>query len=132
AYTFTQTEFLGSFESDDPMFGSVTAGDEIPYVPEHQLSVQAGVEHHRAGGNVGVTYVAAMREQAGQGELTEGLATDEQVVVNVSAWVRLLEPLVMSLNVRNLLDAQHIVARRPFGARPNAPRWVQLGAKGSF
>jgi Fe(3+) dicitrate transport protein len=35
-------------------------------------------------------------------------------------------------NATNLLDSHDIVSRRPFGARPNAPRWVMVGAKLSF
>jgi Fe(3+) dicitrate transport protein len=34
--------------------------------------------------------------------------------------------------VRNLFDSHDLVARKPFGARPNAPRWVQVGAKVKF
>jgi Fe(3+) dicitrate transport protein len=36
------------------------------------------------------------------------------------------------LNGRNLLDNAYIVARRPFGARPGAPRWVQAGMQITF
>jgi hypothetical protein len=31
--------------------------------------------------------------------------------------------------VRNLFEAQNVVARRPYGARPNAPRWFHAGVK---
>ena len=30
------------------------------------------------------------------------------------------------------LNAHDIVSRRPFGARPNTPRWVHVGAKVAF
>jgi Fe(3+) dicitrate transport protein len=36
---------------------------------------------------------------------------------------------VVYVNVRNVLDSHYIVSRRPYGARPNAPRWVQVGVK---
>ncbi|WP_437500726.1 TonB-dependent receptor family protein [Sorangium sp. So ce1099] len=132
AYTLTRTEFLTSFTSDDPIFGRVVKGDEMPYVPRHQASLSVGVEHERAGLAVGASYVSAMREKAGGEAMSRALATDEQLVIDASARVRVVGPLVLYANARNVLDAQFIVSRRPFGARPNAPRWLQVGAKASF
>ncbi|WP_437314223.1 TonB-dependent receptor domain-containing protein [Sorangium sp. So ce385] len=132
AYTLTQTEFLTSFTSDDPIFGRVAKGDEMPYVPRHQASLSVGVEHERAGVVVGGSYVSAMREKAGGEPMSQALATDEQLVFDVSAKVRIVGPLVLYANARNVLGSQYIVSRRPFGARPNAPRWIQVGAKASF
>lgn len=132
SYTLTFAEFLDRFDSEDPMWGSVVPGDELPYVPRHQLNAQAGVETAKVGGYAAVNYVAMMREEAGAEPMDEALHTDEQVVVDVGAHYRVLEPLDLYLNVRNLFDSAAIVARRPFGARPNAPRWVQVGAKVKF
>jgi Fe(3+) dicitrate transport protein len=132
SYTLTYAEFLERFDSADPMWGNVLPGDELPYVPRHQLNAQAGVETGQVGGYAAVNYVAMMREEAGAEPMDEALVTDEQVVVDVGAHYRVLEPLDLYLNVRNLFDSAAIVARRPFGARPNAPRWVQLGAKVKF
>ena len=36
------------------------------------------------------------------------------------------------VNVRNLFDAHDITARLPFGARPVAPRWLQVGTSWNF
>lgn len=129
AYTFTQTEFLSTFESDDPIFGSVERGDELPYVPQHQLSASLGLEHARAGGNISATYVAAMREQAGDEPLSEVLSTDEQLVFDLALYYRAIEPLELYAIARNLFDSDFIVSRRPYGARPNAPLSVQVGVK---
>jgi Fe(3+) dicitrate transport protein len=132
SYTFTRGQFLNSFDSQDPIYGVVTEGDTIPYVPAHQLGATLGLEHDRAGANVGISYVSAMREEAGDEPLDQVMATDELFVVDVSARFKVLDPLTIYGNVRNLLDDQYIVARRPYGARPNAPRWVQVGAKLAF
>jgi len=132
AYTFTRAEFMRSFRSEDPIFGNVAAGDEVPYVPRHQANVSAGVEGYYGGLVVGVTYLAAMREAAGSQPLATALHTDEQVNLDVSGTLRVYGPVSLYANVRNLLDAHYIVSRRPYGARPNAPRWVQVGAKVSF
>jgi Fe(3+) dicitrate transport protein len=141
AYTLTFAEFSSSFESQDPMFqvspeirrsGRVEPGDEMPYVPRHELRASAGVETDRFGANAAVTYVSKMRELPGPGSVESSLHTDEQFVVDVSGNARVWGPASLYANVRNLLDSHEIVSRRPFGARPNAPRWVQVGAKVAF
>lgn len=132
AYTLTRAEFRSTFQSEDPIFGSVESGDEVPYVPDHQAHFDVGVENDTVGANVGLHYTSAMREQAGSEPLDEALTTDEQFLLDAGAFYQVLEPLRLYCNVRNLLDAQYVVARRPYGARPNAPRWVQVGVKLSF
>jgi len=132
AYTFTRAEFQTSFHSDDPIFGDVIAGDEMPYVPRHQLSVSLGVDSPYGGGAAAATYVSAMREEAGAEPLASTLATDEQLTFDVSVYGRPMKPWMVYANLRNLLDDHSIVSHRPFGARPNAPRWIQVGVKASF
>jgi Fe(3+) dicitrate transport protein len=132
SYTHTQTEFLHSFTSDDPSYANVSVGDEVPYVPQHQLRVSAGVEHARAGGNASLTYVSATREEAGDTPMSESLHMDEQVVVDLAAYATLWKTISLYGSVQNLFDSRYVASHRPFGARPNAPRWVQVGLKGSF
>lgn len=132
AYTLTRAEFLNTFQSDDPIFGSVESKDELPYVPRHQLTVTPGIEHARAGVNLSLRYVSAMRERPGQGPLSLTLATDYQLTADLNVYVRPTLWLQLYLNAQNLGDRQAIVSRRPYGARPNAPRWIQLGLKASF
>jgi Fe(3+) dicitrate transport protein len=47
----------------------VEVGDEMPYVPKHQLAGTASLVADDWGGfTVGATWIDAMRESAGQGE----------------------------------------------------------------
>jgi Fe(3+) dicitrate transport protein len=134
AYTLTMTEFLQTFESDDPIFGDVEAGDEMPYVPRHEGRVNLGVEVGPAGGYASAIYVAKMREEAGAGPLDQSLTTDEQFVVDAGLNYKLPLPFTTTvyLQARNLFDNVTLASRRPYGARPNAPRWIQVGAKVEF
>ncbi len=133
SYTLTQTEFLESFESQDPIFGRVSRGDEMPYVPRHEGRVNVAVELEQVGGYVSGSYVSRMREQAGSGPLDEALTTDALFTLDVGAHYQLPEPrLRLYAHVRNLLDEHALVSRRPYGARPNAPRWLQVGAQLEF
>jgi Fe(3+) dicitrate transport protein len=132
SYTFTDARFSTDFQSVDPIFGSVRAGDELPYVPRHQLSASIGAEMPQWGANVSGTYVSAMRESAGQGEALPGTATDAYFLLDAAVNVRLLGWLTVYGLGRNLLDTAYIASRRPYGARPGAPRWLMLGAKAEF
>jgi Fe(3+) dicitrate transport protein len=132
SYTLTRAEFQNDFQSEDPIFGDVESGDELPYVPRHQLYASVGVETQRVGGALAMTYVSRMREEAGSEPLSEVLATDELLLLDASAKYRVLPPLTLYATAKNLLDSHYIVSRRPFGARPNAPRWIQVGMKLAF
>jgi Fe(3+) dicitrate transport protein len=129
AYTYTRANFLSTFTSQDPIYGDVRDGDEIPYVPRQQLNATLGVELERASAYVSFGYVSRMREIAGQQALNDTLATDRQTWFDVGAQARVVGPLKFYANLRNVLDERDIVSRRPYGARPNAPRWLQVGAK---
>ncbi|MCP3101526.1 TonB-dependent receptor [Myxococcus sp. K15C18031901] len=129
AYTFTRTKLLNDFRSADPQFGNVVAGDELPYVPRHQLFASVGVEGSRWGAFISTTYVASMREQAGQGEIPPGLKTGALLTFDVNANWNITRWGQLYVSGRNLLDEAVIVGRRPYGARPNAPRTVIGGVK---
>jgi Fe(3+) dicitrate transport protein len=129
AYTYTRANFSSTFSSQDPIYGDVVEDDEIPYVPRHQLNATLAAELERASAYVSFGYVARMRETAGQEALKDTLATDRQTWVDVGAQARVIGPLRIYGNLRNVLDERDIVSRRPYGARPNAPRWLQVGAK---
>lgn len=132
SYTLTLTEFLQTFTSQDPIFGEVEAGDEMPYVPRHEARGSVGVELERAGGYVAATYVGRMREQSGAGPIDLALHTDAQFTLDVGLHYVLMPGLRLYAQARNLLDQASIASRRPYGARPNPPRWVQLGAQLEF
>ena len=105
----------------------VMAGDELPYLPEHQLGARAGVSSLRWDSFLSVAYVDAMRSSPGQGPIPESAGTDKNFVADVSLGYRLRNNLAIRLQVRNLLDEVYIVARRPAGARPGRPRAILVG-----
>ncbi|MFO0679736.1 MAG: TonB-dependent receptor [Polyangiaceae bacterium] len=132
AYTLTFTRFLNTFTSADPQFGFVQIGDELPYVPRNQLSATTGLEGKRWGITAQGTFVDRMRERAGAGPYVPTDTTDAYFLLDVSGQVTVWRTVNLYVNVRNLLDETYLASRRPFGARPGAPRWVQVGAKFEF
>jgi Fe(3+) dicitrate transport protein len=132
SYTFTEARFQNSFTSGDPIYGEVQTGDFMPYIPAHQVAASFGVENDSGGAVVGANYVAPMREEVGSEALDTALTTDEQFWLDAGASFRPLPMLTLQATLKNVLGSQYIVSRRPYGARPNAPRWLQIGAKLSY
>jgi Fe(3+) dicitrate transport protein len=128
-YTVQRSTFQTEFDSTNPQWGDVEAGDEIPYLPRHQLAARAGVAHERFELSLGGRYASAMRDIAGQGDVDPGELTDASLVLDLAASVRFTSWGQAYLTMTNLLDEDHIASRRPFGARPGAPRLVILGCK---
>ncbi len=129
AYTYTQTALLEAFSSADPQLGDVEAGDELPYVPRHQLNLSAGIDVWRLSAHAQVNFVDRMREIAGQGDALPSDLTDPQLTLDVMVGYRVLDNLRLYFDARNLTDNRALVSRRPFGARPSAPRTLIAGLK---
>jgi Fe(3+) dicitrate transport protein len=128
AYTYTGSSFQSAFASADPQLGVVHVGDRLPYVPEHQVSVSAGVEMRRRWGvSLQGTYVGEMREEASQGDA--GRRTDAQWLLDLMASWRPLERVTVFVRGENLLFQTPVVSRRPWGARPGRPFQAQLGIR---
>ena len=127
-YTWTaEAEFQSAFDSGFDPWGEVEVGDELPYIPEHQLRVTAALEHERWGMNLAANYVGKMRTMAGQGPLNSDETIDSHVVWDFIARWRFTESLSSYIKVDNLLDETYIAARRPAGLRPGLERTAYLG-----
>jgi Fe(3+) dicitrate transport protein len=129
AYTYTHAAFESAFESDYGPWGTVSAGDELPYIPAHQLFARGGLERGELGGNLTATYVSAMRTEAGSGPIAPDAATDGYLVLGVSAEYALGGNTTLYGAVENVTDRSYVVARRPAGLRPGLPRTLQLGIR---
>ena len=74
SYTYTNASFASDFESDFGPWGTVEDGDELPYLPNHQLSAGLGIDGWNGIGlRVTGRYIGEMRTVAGQGDLPAGL-----------------------------------------------------------
>lgn len=129
AYTFTQAEFETSFESGFGPWGTVEAGDELPYLPKHQLYASLGLDRGPLELRLAASHVDAMRTGAGSGPIPSGEGTDAFTVWNASAEFRLTPWSAVFAGVQNLTDAVYVVARQPAGARPGLPRTLLAGIR---
>lgn len=132
AYTYTNAEFRNSFSSDFEEWGDVASGDQLPYLPEHLLHVEAGLQGERWRLGLAANYLDAMRTVAGNGGIPAGEGTDSAWVWDLSAGYRVNEHLELYGRVENLADETYVVARRPAGLRPGQPRATVLGLRYQF
>lgn len=131
AYTFTQAHFLTNFTSADPLWGAVVTGDSIPYIPAHQLSARLRAERGPLELGVGLVYYGELREVAGQGPVAAGFRVPGRWLFDATAsWS--FGAAKLYATATNLGNRSDLVARRPFGARPEAPMMVQMGFKYAF
>jgi Fe(3+) dicitrate transport protein len=127
-YTWTaEAEFQNAFESDFDPWGDVQVGDELPYIPEHQLRATAGLEANKWRFNIAANYVGKLRTRAGQGSFIPEESIDSHVVWDMVAAWQFTPQLSTYVKVDNLFDETYIAARRPAGVRPGLPRTAYLG-----
>mgnify|MGYP001819538365 CR=1 FL=1 len=127
-YTWTnEFEFRNAFESDFEPWGEVAVGDEMPYIPEHQLRATAGLEAEAWRVNLAASYMGKMRTNAGQGAYLASETVESHVVWDLMASWRFTESLSTYVKVDNLLDKTYVASRRPAGLRPGLPRTAYLG-----
>jgi Fe(3+) dicitrate transport protein len=132
AYTYTSSEFKTSFDSDFPMWGQITAGDELPYLPENQITLSLGLVGNSWDVNAIARYVGEMQEASGEGEILSGVTTKAQTILDLSAHYDFDEIGRFYVKLDNVFDDQEIVSRRPYGARPSKPRQFQIGYQFTF
>ena len=131
-YTFTETEFQNAFASGLDTWGTVAAGDELPYVPENQLQVSLAVVGEKWRSDILVRYMDEMRTTAGQGSIVAGNAVDSRTVVDMAAHYSVADNQEITFNVDNLFDKEYMATRTHGSIMVGKPRSVTLGYKYSF
>ncbi len=128
-YTFTDATFQNDFDSNFGPWGTVQKGDEIPFIPRHQLNSSLSVNYQSFGLNLNSVYSPQMRTAAGQGAIADDFSTDTYLLFDLSSSYSIHSDIELFLNVRNLFNNTYIVSDRPFGVRPGLPRTFMGGIK---
>ncbi len=127
-YTWTtEAKFENAFDSNFDPWGNVRVGDELPYIPEHQLRAMAGLATEQWRINVAASYIGKLRTKAGQGAFDDADFVDAHTVWDLVAAWQFTPRLSTYVKVDNLLDETYVAARRPAGVRPGLPRTAYLG-----
>jgi Fe(3+) dicitrate transport protein len=127
-YTWTtEAAFRTAFESDFDPWGDVGVGDELPYIPEHQLKATAGLHGPRWRFDLAASYTGRMRSVAGQGGFVPAETIDAHLVWDMVASWQITPRFRSYIKVDNLTDDTYVAARRPAGVRPGLERTGYVG-----
>ncbi len=130
SYTLTDTELQSNFNS--AIWGTVTDGDEIPYIAKNQFALSLGFKYKKWDAALSGKYVDAFRTLAGQGEIAPNVKVDSNFIVDASAKYFLTKKVALMGNIINLFDSTYAVSRVPAGLRPGHPFGINAGIMARF
>lgn len=130
AYTWTKSEIKSTFT--DSFFGSVTAGDSLAYVPEHQFTLTVGLEGDGWGMDALLNSVSETSNIANQGVIPADELIEGRTLVDLAAWYAISDGVRLRVKAENLFDETYVAARRPYGLRPGKPRELFAGISVDF
>ncbi len=128
-YTFTHARLDDAAVgiTSPPEFAGAQDGDFIPYLPMHQAAAELGIDWDRLRVRLNGVYVGEMLERVG--DWGEETTTDRYLMLDVVGHYRLIERAELYVQLENVTNAQPIVSRRPYGARPVRPFQASVGLK---
>lgn len=131
-YTWMQARFLSSFASGNSDWGTVVAGDYFPYMPQHQINFNLGLEHARFTVFLQGRYANSAPIRPGQGKIAEDMLIDPALVFDAGAHLVLTREITIQFRAQNIGQSTYLVAARPAGWRPGMPFHFQVGLKATF
>jgi Fe(3+) dicitrate transport protein len=129
-YNYTNGSFSSSFS--DSFWGSVVAGDKIPYVAPHQLHANIGLETLNWLFTASLNYEDTVRNKAGSGAIAQDNKIPARTIVDLSLNYQVSDSLKLFINAENVFDKTYVAARRPYGIRPGKPRNIFAGIALNF
>ncbi len=131
-YTYTDTEFQNSFGSNDDLWGTVTAGDELPYISKYQFNATLSFEHEKFEINLNGRFNGQFRTQAGSGIIPINEKVASNFIIDFSGKYHINKNMSVTGNVINLLDEIYAASRVPAGLRPGHPFGAYVGLQYRF
>jgi Fe(3+) dicitrate transport protein len=131
-YTYTNATFQSDFQSNFGPWGSVSVGDEIPFIPSHQFNSSVGLGYRDFSFHLNMMYSPMMRTVSDSGSIDPNFATDSYFVADISTDYQVFTNVNLFMNIRNLFDQRYVVSDRPAGLRPGLPRTAMGGLRVTF
>ena len=132
AYTYTESAFQNSFLSGFSQWGLVRQGDKLPYLPAHRTYLSIGLTSDAWDVFAALKHHSPMREEPGFDAIEDDLHTDGLTTLAISGTWRIRESTRLQFVASNITNEVTVVSHRPFGARPNRPRWFTVRIRQSF
>ncbi len=136
--TYTKAEQENDAKSEDAesIFSFGEKGNELPYIPELQISIGTGIESTKWGTFITGTYVSDTYTSAsnvnnqlnGDGKPDSRFGkTDDYFVADINAFYKVSDTVKLFAGVQNLFDNEYVVSRQPHGPRPGMERFFYGG-----
>ena len=127
SYTLTNAKFLSDFGSTQDIWGEVSNGDRIPYIPKHQLNSSISFQADEYEINLSGNYNGKFSTIAnGSVEIPSYLIFDISFRYNLSS------DITFRSKILNLFDKDYAVSRAPAGLRPGHPFGIYVGFEYRF
>ena len=127
SYTLTNAKFLSDFGSTQDIWGEVSNGDRIPYIPIHQLNSSISFQADKYEINLNGNYNGKFSTIAnGSVEIPSYLIFDISFRYNLSS------DITFRSKILNLFDKDYAVSRAPAGLRPGHPFGIYAGFEYRF
>ena len=128
-YTSTDATFKNSSSSD--YFGTVAAGDDLPYIPDSQSSIVVGfINDNGLSGNARLVNVGSSCTLAACGTYNE---IEAHSYLDLNLRKALNDSMSIYLILENTLDSEDLISRAPSeGARSQKPRIMKVGFSYDF
>ena len=127
SYTLTDAKFLTSFGSTQDIWGEVNNGDQIPYIPKHQISSSLSYRISKLDINLNACYNGKFSTLANG---TEEISS--YLILDLSMKYRIKKDIFLKSKILNLSDKKYAVSKAPAGLRPGHPFGIYTGIEYKF
>lgn len=125
SYTYTDTKMLNAFDS--PSWGSVSEGDQIPYINNHIINLQAGITWGKVDITLGGHFNGDMRTRPGVGKIASRDLIPAHLTLDASIKYHITKGITIRANAINLTNDRYVVSHHPSGWRAGHPLGVYGG-----
>ena len=122
SYTLTNAKFLTDFGSTQDIWGEVSNGDRIPYIPQHQLNSNIGIKTNKFEINFNGNYNGKFSTIA-----DGSIEIPSYIIFDVSFKYKVRPGITYTSKIINLFDEKYAVSRAPAGLRPGHPFGIYAG-----
>jgi len=116
SYTLTNAKFLTDFGSTQDIWGQVSNGDRIPYIPQHQLNSNIGFKTNKFEINLNGNYNGKFSTIA-----DGSIEIPSYFIFDISFKYKVKPGITFTSKAINLFDENYSVSRAPAGLRPGHP-----------
>jgi len=122
SYTLTNAKFLTDFGSTQDIWGEVSNGDRIPYIPQHQLNSNIGIKTNKFEINLNGNYNGKFSTIA-----DGSIEIPSYFIFDISFKYKVRPGITYTSKIINLFDEKYAVSRAPAGLRPGHPFGIYAG-----